>query len=118
MNTIKKLSLIFLSASTLILMACSDKKPASVSATTDTSSTTSNTTQGNWQAKASELASANTTDIKADLASINTVINSSNTNALELRNAAQQVKTDPEKLKEIMKKVRRFNLMYKNRLWL
>ncbi len=103
MNIMNKLFLVPLATLILTTTACSDKKKTSTDSA-KTTETTSNTAQGNWQAKASELSSANATDIKADLIQLNQIVNHSNTKAIELRDEASKTKNAPDKIKQILVK--------------
>ena len=97
-----KLFCITLSTLAFSLAACSDKKPSNTdhqaSPTQDTA-----TAQGNWQAKANTLSTANASDIKSDLTALNQTTNKANSAALKLRDDAQKAANDPEKIKHVLK---------------
>ena len=84
----------------LLLAGCDneDTKPK------DTASVSASVPAGNWQVKPEKLSSANTEDIKADLALLNAIINKSNSENSRLLADISKVKNDPEKVKEILLK--------------
>lgn len=102
MNIFNKILITSFISSSLILTACTDKK------TTDSTQKIAEAeppiASGNWQDKNAELSSANATDIKADLAQLNQIVNQSNSQTTQLRNEAQSAAQDPKKLKAVLGK--------------
>lgn len=88
-------------SSSLLFIGCSDKK-SNTEQNQQTQKTDTTSSTGNWQAKNSELSTANATDIKSDLAQLNKITNQSNSQALQLREQAQSVASDPQKLKVVL----------------
>lgn len=101
MNIFNKVLLTSLISSSILLTACSDKKNNTEQSKSSEQSTS---TQGNWQAKSSELSSANTNDIKSDLTQLNKITNSANSKGLALREEAQNAANDPAKVKDVLAK--------------
>lgn len=89
-----KFLLIPLTAAILMTAGC-DKKPSAEAAAE---------TSGNWQIKADSLSKANPADIKADLTLLNEVTNTTNADALALRDEVLKAGTDQEKIKDVLSK--------------
>ena len=103
MNITNKVLFSCLISSSLMFIACSEQKADT--AQNKTSETTSTaTTQGNWKSKATELSTANATEITTDLAQLNQIVNHANTQALQLRAELQSAAPQPEKRQHILLK--------------
>ncbi len=101
MHIFNKILFTSILSSSILLIGCSDKK-SNTEQNQQTKESSSTSSTGNWQAKASELSSANAMDIKSDLAQLNQITNQSNSQALQLREQAQAAASDPQKLKEVL----------------
>ena len=100
MNIFNKILLTSFISASLILTACTEKK--NTDSTQKSADAQPSISSGNWQVKASELSSMNDADIKADLTQLNLIVNQSNRQATQLKDEAQSVAQDPEKLKAIL----------------
>ena len=100
MNIFNKILLTSFISASLILTACTEKK--TTDSTQKSAEAQPSVSSGNWQAKASELSSINGTDIKADLTQLNLIVNQSNHQATQLRDEAQSLAQDPDKLKAVL----------------
>jgi hypothetical protein len=103
MNITNKVLFSCLISSCLMFAACSEQK-ADIAQNKTSETTSSATTQGNWKSKATELSTANATEITTDLAQLNQIVNHANTQALQLRAELQSAALQPEKRQQILLK--------------
>ncbi len=99
-NKLPTLLLAVISAGLLTLTACGDKADSTKNGTASEVVESS----GNWKAKPSELSSANASDIKADLAVLNPIVNQSNEKGIAILKEIQQAKDDQAKIKTLVAK--------------
>ncbi|MCS4298643.1 MULTISPECIES: hypothetical protein [Acinetobacter] len=103
MNITNKVLFSCLISSSLMFAACSEQK-ADIAQNKTSETTSSATIQGNWKSKATELSTANATEITTDLAQLNQIVNHANTQALQLRAELQSAAPQPEKRQHILLK--------------